>query len=175
MNNSQVPVARKEGLVIQETPDEVLVYDLEENKAFCLNPTAAEIWKSCDGTSTVAEIAAGLKDVRSEDSRESIVWLALDQLKEKGLLANEIASKFEGQTRREVLKKVGLATAIALPVVAMLSFPGSILAAACTTSTCGTQGSCPSLQICCPHPSSPTGMPQCQPGTVPGDCLVACP
>lgn len=42
MNNSQQrPLARSEGLVIQEMPDEVLVYDLETNKAHCLNETAA--------------------------------------------------------------------------------------------------------------------------------------
>jgi hypothetical protein len=175
MNSSQVPIARKEGLVVQEMPDEVLVYDLDDNKAFCLNSTAASIWKSCDGRKTVAEIAAGLTEGRDQDSKENIVWLALDQLKDKKLIASELTSRFEGQTRREVLKKVGLATAIALPVVAMLSFPGTVLAAACSSSTCGTQGTCPASQICCPHPSSPTGQPQCQPGFGPGDCLVACP
>ena len=41
MNSSQIPVARKEGLVIQETSNEVLVYDLTINKAFCLNQTSA--------------------------------------------------------------------------------------------------------------------------------------
>jgi hypothetical protein len=31
------PLARKEGLVIQELPDEVLVYDLDRDRAHCLN------------------------------------------------------------------------------------------------------------------------------------------
>jgi len=39
MKSSQIPVARKEGLVIQETSEEVLVYDLTSNKAHCLNQT----------------------------------------------------------------------------------------------------------------------------------------
>jgi len=57
MNNSQQrPVARKEGLVIQEMPDEVLVFDTETNKAHCLNETAAFVWKSCNGTNSVADI-----------------------------------------------------------------------------------------------------------------------
>ena len=57
MNDSlQKPVARKEGLVIQEMPDEVLVYDLETNKAHCLNKTAAFVWNACDGKNSVAEI-----------------------------------------------------------------------------------------------------------------------
>ena len=47
--SQQRPVARQEGLVIQEMPDEVLVFDLKTNKAHCLNETAAFVWKACDG------------------------------------------------------------------------------------------------------------------------------
>ena len=61
MNNSQVPVARKQGLVVQEMPDEVLIYDLDTNKAHCLNQTAAFVWKSCDGKNTVERIAGMLE------------------------------------------------------------------------------------------------------------------
>ena len=42
---------------LQEMPDEVLVFDLETNKAHCLNQTAAFVWKACDGVNSVAEIA----------------------------------------------------------------------------------------------------------------------
>jgi len=56
MNNSQFPSARKTGLVVQDMPDEVLVYDLDSNKAHCLNKSAALVWKSCDGTKTVSDI-----------------------------------------------------------------------------------------------------------------------
>lgn len=152
MNSSQVPVARKDGLVVQEMPDEVLVYDLDDNKAFCLNPTAASIWKSCDGHRSVADIASALEGGRDREAKENIVWLALDQLREKGLIEAGLESRFKGQTRREVLKKVGLATAVALPVVAMLSFPSTALAATCSTSVCGTQGSCLGGEVCCPQP-----------------------
>lgn len=173
MNSSQIPIARKEGLVVQEMPGEVLIYDLDENKAFSLNSTASTVWKSCDGRKTVSEIAASLNEGRDQESKESIVWLALDQLKEKNLLSNEVKSRFEGQTRREVLKKVGLATAIALPVIAMLSFPTTALSATCAPSACGTQNSCIPGQICCPRPSgfqcvdSVGGTVTCGPSTVP--------
>ncbi|HUF05038.1 MAG TPA: PqqD family protein [Aridibacter sp.] len=152
MNSSQVPIVRKEGLVIQEMPDEVLIYDLEENKAFSLNPTAALVWRSCDGNKTVAEIARRLPGSRDSDEKEKVVWLALDQLKEKNLIANDLSSRFEGMSRREVIRKVGLATAIALPVIAMLSFPATTLAVACPASLCGgfeTSGGCAGGEICC--------------------------
>ena len=44
MKISQNPIARHAGLVIQEMPDEVLVYDMDSNKAHCLNETGS-LWK----------------------------------------------------------------------------------------------------------------------------------
>ncbi|REJ78503.1 MAG: PqqD family protein [Acidobacteria bacterium] len=181
MNSSQIPIARKEGLVIQEASGEVLVYDLDKDKAFSLNPTAAEVWRACDGNSSVAEIASNLSGSRDQEEKEKVVWLALDQLKEKNLIANEITSRFEGVNRREVIKKVGLATAIALPVIAMLSFPSSTLAAACPVSLCGglgVSGGCGPGERCCPSTVIP-GTFQCVSafgldcGAIPG--TTACP
>jgi hypothetical protein len=57
MINSQFPTARTSGLVVQDVPNEVLVYDLESNKAHCLNQTAAMVWRACDGKTSVPEIA----------------------------------------------------------------------------------------------------------------------
>ena len=48
-----VPRARKEGLVVQDMPDELLVYDVDRHKAHCLNQTAALVWKRCDGKTSV--------------------------------------------------------------------------------------------------------------------------
>ncbi len=45
----KLPRARKEGLLIQELPEEVLVFDLSTAKAHCLNHTAALVWRRCDG------------------------------------------------------------------------------------------------------------------------------
>jgi dTDP-D-glucose 4,6-dehydratase len=54
--NSNNPLARQKGLVVQEIPDEVLVYDLDSNKAHCLNKSAAFVWKSCNGSNSVTDI-----------------------------------------------------------------------------------------------------------------------
>ena len=124
MDNSQCPIARKSGLVVQEMPDEVLVYDLNSNKAHCLNQTAATVWKACDGKQTISDIAASFGK-----GNEDLVWLAIDQLSESDLLTAALPSKFEGQTRREVLKKIGLASLVALPVIASLVAPQNALAA----------------------------------------------
>ena len=137
MNNSQFPAARKSGLVIQEMPDEVLVYDLNANKAHCLNQTAAKVWMACDGKTSISEIA----DQFGKGSNEDLVWLAIDQLSGSDLLETEVSTKFKGQSRREVIKKIGLASIVAVPVIASLVAPQNALAASschCVNDTqCG--------------------------------------
>jgi hypothetical protein len=166
MNNSQVPVARKQGLVVQEMPDEVLIYDLDTNKAHCLNQTAAFVWKSCDGKNTVKTITGLMQKEFAQKVDEDMVWLAIDQLSKESLLEAAVKTELSGLSRREVIKRIGYGAAIALPVVAMLSFPTQALAATCPASQCGTQGTaCGGGELCC----------QVTPGVY--NCLVtgACP
>jgi len=152
MKSSQIPVARKEGLVIQETTDEVLVYDLTSNKAHCLNQTAALVWKSCDGHNSITDITKLLETEVGNSVHEDLIWLAIDQLNEKNLLEKEMVSNFAGRSRREVLKKIGLATVVALPLVASLTAPTSALAStscACLApGDCAAQSACPSIINC---------------------------
>lgn len=79
MNYSQKPIARKDGLVVQEMPDELLVYDLDTNKAHCLNQTAAIIWKNCDGETSVTEIASRYERESGKKIEEDLVRLAIDR------------------------------------------------------------------------------------------------
>lgn len=109
MSDSQIPIARREGLVIQELPGEVLVYDLETNKAHCLNRTAAAVWKSCDGKNSVRDISDLIADTEGSSVEEDLVWLAIEQLSENNLLENKPPVNFNHQNRREVIRKIGLA------------------------------------------------------------------
>jgi len=152
MNNSQFPSARKTGLVVQDMPDEVLVYDLDSNKAHCLNKSAALVWKSCDGTKTVSDIVRLFESDSGEKVSEDFVWLALDQLSENSLLEKAVKPNFTGQSRRDVIKKIGLASAVAIPVIASLVAPPNALAlASCgcvTPGDCITQTGCASTSNC---------------------------
>ncbi|MCU1288417.1 MAG: hypothetical protein JWN60_646 [Acidobacteria bacterium] len=145
MNNPQAPTARKNGLVIQEMPDEVLVYDLKTDKAHCLNQTAAFVWKNCDGKTSVSEIVLQFEKQSGTKVEEDLIWLAIDQLNERNLLETNVTSKFAGESRRSVLKKIGFASVVALPVIASLVAPTAVLAVACsgvqTADSCGT-GNC---------------------------------
>jgi hypothetical protein len=141
------PLARKEGLVIQELPDEVLVYDLERDRAHCLNETAAFVWQHCDGRSTTSEIARSLGEKVNAPVDEKVVWFALDQLGRNHLMASTPVPPqlIAGMNRREMVRAVGLAAAVAVPVVASIVAPTPAQA-----STCLNSGSaCTSNAQCC--------------------------
>ena len=127
-NNTELPAARQTGLIIQETGDELLVYDTETNQANCLNPTAAFVWQNCDGVKSADEIAGLFQKKFGAKVEDDFIWLAIDQLGQKNLLENHINLETAGLSRRDVIKKIGLTAIVALPVVAALTAPTSVLA-----------------------------------------------
>ena len=138
-----LPEARKEGLVVQHLSDEVLVYDQQRHKAHCLNETAAMVWMRCDGKTTVASMAQELSKQTGTRVGEDVVWLALDQLgKSRLLLGAATRSKAaEGVSRREMMKRAGLAAAIALPMVTSIVAPSAVQAGTCKPSNAACTGS----------------------------------
>src|SRR6266851_3883161 len=120
----QLPLARTDQLIVKEVDDEVLVYDLKNDKAHCLNDTAAKVWKNCDGKKSIGEIQASLADEASAPVDEGVVWLALDQLEKFKLLAEvpTAPAVFAGMSRRQLMRNLGVA-AIALPVVVSIISP----------------------------------------------------
>src|SRR5262245_14825150 len=120
-----IPQARTEGLVVQELADEVLVYDRERHKAHCLNRTAALVWEQCDGKRSASAIASAIESHVNAPVDEDVIWLAVDQLSKSHLLReNAQLPGFEsGLSRREVMRRIGLAAAVALPVVTSIVAP----------------------------------------------------
>jgi len=160
MNNQHNPVARKSGLVIQEVPEEVLVYDVDTNKAHCLNKTAALVWQSCDGSRSVPEIAAHVSSVAGEKISDDLVWLAIDQFNSNDLLEKGIQAEFKGMSRRDVIKRIGLTSMVALPVIASLVAPPTALAAA--SCNCNSDAECQAApNLGCPEPTC-NGNGQCR-------------
>src|SRR5438046_889385 len=89
------PMARKQGLLVETLPDEVLVYDLDRKKAHCLNQTAALIWQHCDGKRNVSEIALALSTELNTSIDEEVVWYGLKHLGKTQLLEEEVAGPDE--------------------------------------------------------------------------------
>jgi len=151
------PSTRRTQLLVQQLPDEVLVYDMERNEVHCLNGSAARVWAFCDGEHTVAEIARLVGTDLDSDSAETLVWCALDQFAERHLLEDDPSDEHllqdsgdrpAGMTRREMV--VGLSVlAGMIPVVESIMSPPAAMAQsasfACSGSTDG-MGSTPCIQ-----------------------------
>jgi hypothetical protein len=110
-------------LLVQDLNDEVLIYDLNADKSYCLNSTAKTVFNACNGKTTIEDLKIQTK--LSED----LIFLALDEIKKNELIEGEYASPFAGMNRREVIRKVGLASMIALPVISGLIAPSAANAA----------------------------------------------
>ncbi|NNE98745.1 MAG: PqqD family protein, partial [Pyrinomonadaceae bacterium] len=128
------PLARTSDLVLQDSDSDTLIYDLKNNKAACLNETAAIIWKLCDGNRTVYEISVEAGKLMKSLVNEDFVLLALDQLNNDGLLAEDFEQneKFAGLSRREIIKEIGIGAMVALPLVSSIVAPDAIAAQSST-------------------------------------------
>jgi hypothetical protein len=142
-----VPRARREGLLVQELPDELLVYDLVRQKAHCLNRTAALVWNRCDGKTSVAQMVRLLEKETNTPVDPAVVWMAFDQLSKARLLKGHSRTWPGASTisRRELIRRAGTAAAIALPIVTSIVVPDAVQAATCTA----TGGPCTTSAQCC--------------------------
>lgn len=152
MPRSAYPMARKDELVIREIENETLIYDKRVDKAYCLNQTAFLVWRSCDGDKQPADIARSLTIECKAHVPEEFVRLALQQLGHGNLLEpHDSISKTTTISRRQVIRRIGLTTAIALPLVISLAIPTAATAASCACATpgdCLVQTTCPSTNNC---------------------------
>src|SRR5829696_3089212 len=73
---SDRPAARSEHLVVEELGDELLVYDLQLNRAHSLGDSAARVWRACDGKTMVDSLCA------KTDLDADTVARALSELRE---------------------------------------------------------------------------------------------
>lgn len=133
-----MPKARKEGLLIQELADELLVYDLDRKRTHCLNQTAALTWKHCDGQATLAEVRGILEQEMKTLVDDDVIRLALDQLDRHHLLANPIprSAGSERLSRRVMIRRFGLAAAITLPLITSMIAPTAAQAGTPCPTTC---------------------------------------
>ncbi len=150
---NELPKSRMDNLVVQEFEGELLIYDLISNKAFCLNETSAFIWQVSDGKTSITEISELVSQKLKTTNNEDLVWLALEKLENENLIEKNsyFSNHFAEIPRREVIKKIGLATMAALPVISSVIAPNSILAASCGTtlefSPCSINTDC--TTCCC--------------------------
>ncbi len=138
---NNLPIAKTEDIVVQELPKEILIYNLRENKAFCLNPTLSLVWKHCDGKTDVPQIIKHFEKEMSLQVDPDFVFLALDELRKTELISN-YQPKFDDRlSRRKVLLNYALPMAM-LPVITTLIAPLSSQAASSPVCAANSSLSC---------------------------------
>jgi hypothetical protein len=153
------PEKRREGLVVTELQDEVLVYDLDRHRAHCLNPPAAAVFRRCDGRATVREIARRLHADEPVAASEAAVRLALERLDEAHLLEVSLGDTKSAPalSRRELIRRAAVLSGLLLPAITSVMAPTPAEAAATCVASCT---------------SKPFGTP-CS-STAPANCLCTC-
>lgn len=169
---TMLPLARFENLVVQELKDEVLVCDLKSNQVFCLNQTAGEVWKLCDGKNELKDISQILSRKLHKNVSEEMILFSLSELSKHNLLVNKVSNEIiAGLSRREVIKQIGLSSMIALPIISSVVMPRAAHAASsCTNnSDCGPGECCDTVNnVCAADGSNGCSCSSC------GDCNENC-
>lgn len=168
---TNLPLSRESEIVVQKLENETLIYDLKTDKAYCLNKTSSIIYQLCDGTRTVPEISRVLRLSAKSDISEDLVRLALDQFKQDNLLENsdEVEINFGGLSRRQVIRKIGFASLVALPFISSIIAPTSAMAQSglrALTAPCSAPNQC-ATGNCVPIPFVPSSI-CCEPGVTEG-------
>jgi hypothetical protein len=120
---SDCPLARTVGLRLEEVDDELLVFDLEQNRAHSLNAGASAVWRLCDGQRTIDEINVAAAEALGVDPDMAMTRQALRHLERAGLLEVEQAPASQ---RRQLLQKIGWAAVV--PFIASISMPSAAYA-----------------------------------------------
>jgi len=133
--NSQtsfLPLARTDALITKEADGELLIYDLDLDRAHCLNAAAYAIWRRCDGRSTVLEIANAFSESTGAPLSEDLIYLAIRQFKSVNLLADsaEPSRPFVYMSRRALMRNLGLGVAL-LPLITSITAPTALAAVSC--------------------------------------------
>jgi len=118
-NYEQKPLTKKDFIVVEESLNEALIYDSAQNKLHVLTPVATAVWKSCDGQTSVAEIASKLKAELNDELGEDAAWLALEELEKNGLLENSMNIPRNSISRRALIKTA----AVSLPLITTMIAP----------------------------------------------------
>lgn len=153
------PRVRRNGLIVREIGNEVLVYDQQEDEAYCLTDVAASLWKHCDGQTPLSEMQGLVALDLGRPVDEHLIYRALADLGKDQLLEDKVAEPAPGtMTRRDLMVRTGVVAAAMIPIISSLQ-PVAANAQTCTqqgqpctvgvTTCCGTGGIGKNAGLCC--------------------------
>lgn len=146
------PMARRDGLLVEELGAETVIYDTRDGSAHCLGPLAAAVFAHCDGRTSAEEIAGLASASTGAAVRSDEVLAALAQLEERELLEQPAGA---GSSRRELLRNTAVATAAVSSISLMSSIVTPASAASCGSCLVGVDCTAPGFK-CGPNPPGMT-------------------
>lgn len=119
------PIAKRDGVIVEEVGDEIFVYDVVRLEAHSLNRAVGVVWKYSNGSNTIADMARLLATEIHSAADEHVVWYALERLREAHLLEQDTIplERVNLLTRRELVGRLGKAAIAAVPVIASIPIP----------------------------------------------------
>jgi hypothetical protein len=150
MKISWLPKARKKDLLVETIDNEVLVYDLRNSRAHCLNKNAAFVWHRCNGRTSIRELAGKLqKEIGAKDC-DQLLAVALRDLSKADLLQQKMPSAGERESisRRDLIRRIGIAAAT-IPAVTSILVPTAQAAGSCMGFDKNSQAASNRGACCC--------------------------
>ena len=141
------PCARSEDLIVEELGEELLVYDMKADRGHCLSPTAARVWRRCDGRTPAKDMSAEL-DLDPDAVARALDELAACQLLEPTPELTVVAANGDGATRRELATRFLKAGAVAAAAPLIVSVVAPTPAQAQTLAFCRAAATDPGLWVC---------------------------
>ncbi len=125
-----LPQARTDRLLVTDVDDEVVVYDLERQRAHNLNHTAALVWRSADGERSEEDLSALVSARLDVDDAQDIVRVALKRLSDAYLLREPVGDVTDqvDLTRRNAMRRLAAVGIGLLPVVRSIAAPTPAMA-----------------------------------------------
>ncbi len=162
----KLPLAKNNDIIQQESGNELLLYKLDSNQAYCLNSTSTIIYQHCNGKTEVEEIS------RKYGMNEEIILLALQKFETENLLAGQ--TEFRTIPRRQLLIKAAT-SAVALPFISMIVAPSATQAASACINPNGAPpntslGACFGNAVTCVNPCQTLSNQCCSGTTYVGFC-----
>jgi hypothetical protein len=138
--NKRFPLARSEGLLIEQVDSEKVIFDEETKEAHCLAPLASVVFAHSDGRTSPAQLAGIASERLGEPVSEEQIQVALAQLEGRGLLSSPLPVRI---SRRDMIhKSAAFGTAAAATTLILTIEPSLAQAATCISTACSMDPDC---------------------------------
>jgi hypothetical protein len=163
MKGLEAPRSIRQSISVQQVGTETLLYDERSHRAFCLNESSSVIWGLSNGERSIAEIRVAASTQLQAAVSEELVLFAIGELREAGLIEPSPTNGDRSSiSRRVMLQRLGVGSAILLPAIAAIVAPTAAQAyngcVDCTSSqaiTAAKKRQSAAKRAATPPPSSP--------------------